>query len=295
MKLTRVRGVYAIENAMNGKRYIGSATNLAARRAWHMNALRHGKHHSKHLQRAFNSHGEAAFKFRVLVVCEKKDQLFYEQRLMDGFKSHDVAHGYNMAKNAEAPYGTSTVEGRLKVSAASRSRAKRYDFRGEQLCLTEIAENTGLTLALLMSRVGHHGWDIEKAVTHKLKNPLGKRYVTKNKYRKDGMPRRSKNAVFTHDGKSMRLPDWANEIGCDYSSLRGRLRAGWDFEKAITTPFQETRKFITFNGKTLTMSQWAKEIDIPSQTLSYRISRLGWSAERALTTRPAYYHHPVAI
>lgn len=47
-----------------------------------------------------------------------------------------------------------------------------------------------------------------------------------------------------------------------------------------------TRKnvFLTFNGKTQTISQWAREIVIKRNTLSYRLKR-GWSVERALTTK----------
>lgn len=41
--------------------------------------------------------------------------------------------------------------------------------------------------------------------------------------------------------------------------------------------------FITYNGKTLTLSQWAKIYNINRQTLKYRLSK-HWSVEKALTT-----------
>jgi len=41
---------------------------------------------------------------------------------------------------------------------------------------------------------------------------------------------------------------------------------------------------IEFNGKTLTLQQWAEETEIKWHTLRQRIDRLGWSVERALTT-----------
>lgn len=43
-------------------------------------------------------------------------------------------------------------------------------------------------------------------------------------------------------------------------------------------------RYFTHNGKTLTLSQWAKETGINKRTLSYRIDSLGWSIEKALTT-----------
>ena len=42
--------------------------------------------------------------------------------------------------------------------------------------------------------------------------------------------------------------------------------------------------YLTFNGETKTMAQWAKIMGIKYHTLKYRINKYGWSAERALTT-----------
>lgn len=40
---------------------------------------------------------------------------------------------------------------------------------------------------------------------------------------------------------------------------------------------------ISFNGKTLTIAEWSREIGIPSQVLMNRINNYGWSEEEALT------------
>ncbi|WP_011581226.1 MULTISPECIES: hypothetical protein [Chelativorans] len=44
----------------------------------------------------------------------------------------------------------------------------------------------------------------------------------------------------------------------------------------------ERSKFYTFDGKALTLTQWAAETGIPLQTLRYRIDK-GWHLQRALT------------
>lgn len=41
--------------------------------------------------------------------------------------------------------------------------------------------------------------------------------------------------------------------------------------------------FVSFNGRTLTLAQWSRELNIPYGTLVSRWSR-GWSIERMLTT-----------
>ncbi|GHV91221.1 hypothetical protein AGMMS50268_17240 [Spirochaetia bacterium] len=40
---------------------------------------------------------------------------------------------------------------------------------------------------------------------------------------------------------------------------------------------------ITFNGKTMTLKQWSKEIGVKYRTLSQRILVLGWDIDRAFT------------
>lgn len=41
---------------------------------------------------------------------------------------------------------------------------------------------------------------------------------------------------------------------------------------------------ITYDGRTQTLAQWSRELDIPYSTLKTRLNRGGWSVERALTT-----------
>jgi hypothetical protein len=43
-------------------------------------------------------------------------------------------------------------------------------------------------------------------------------------------------------------------------------------------------KPVEFQGRSLLLSEWAKEVDVPYQTLFARVTRHGWSLERALTT-----------
>lgn len=45
-----------------------------------------------------------------------------------------------------------------------------------------------------------------------------------------------------------------------------------------------TNRFLTYNGKTMTMAQWAREVGLQYKTLEYRINQSSWPIERALTT-----------
>jgi len=89
-------GVYVIENLVNGKKYVGSAAR-SFRERWntHKCVLRKGSHHSKHLQRAFNKHGEENFKFNILGYYPPCFVLKAEQHFIDVLKPE-----YNISPTA---------------------------------------------------------------------------------------------------------------------------------------------------------------------------------------------------
>jgi hypothetical protein len=43
-------------------------------------------------------------------------------------------------------------------------------------------------------------------------------------------------------------------------------------------------KFLTFNGKTQSLPDWADEMGLHKETIRHRMQYYGWSVERALTT-----------
>lgn len=77
---------------------------------------------------------------------------------------------------------------------------------------------------------------------------------------------------YTYNGKTMCLHSWAEEVGVDPVCLIGRLKIGWTFKRAITTP---PRKFTVFkyHGKTMTAAEWARHFGIPRHLLNGRLRR----------------------
>ena len=53
---------------------------------------------------------------------------------------------------------------------------------------------------------------------------------------------------------------------------------------------KRTNVYLTFNGKTQTIAQWAREVGINPVTLHARIYRYRWSVERALTEQVKSRH-----
>jgi len=129
MSLVIESGIYSIKNSINGKVYVGSAVNLNERFKVHQRHLRQGKHHSLKLQQAWRKYGEGSFAFTPLLVCEKRDLIYYEQRAIDAFEAVDC--GYNMNPTAGSHLGAKqSDECKRKVSIAKRGK-KRPPFSAE--------------------------------------------------------------------------------------------------------------------------------------------------------------------
>lgn len=109
-------GVYEIVNIVTGCRYVGSATQFRKRCREHIRQLEAGVHHSKYLQRSWSLRGPACFSFRPLLVCDKRDLIFFEQRTMDALKP-----AYNIVKTAGSQLGyRHSDETRRRMSIARR-------------------------------------------------------------------------------------------------------------------------------------------------------------------------------
>lgn len=94
------------------------------------------------------------------------------------------------------------------------------------------------------------------------------------------------NRFLEFDGKRLTITQWSRELGIPLTALRSRIKKGWGAEKALTEPV-ETRVPVhegplTHHGRTLTMTEWAKEIGVSHNCLSQRL-RSGTPLSEALT------------
>lgn len=86
--------------------------------------------------------------------------------------------------------------------------------------------------------------------------------------------------------------EWAIQNGYDDSLTIDRIDSNGNYDPCncrwVTRHEQmlNTRRnhYLTYNGETLTVNEWAEKFGIKQNTLLYRIRR-GWSVERALTKR----------
>lgn len=111
-------GIYHICNKITGDVYIGSSDSLSRRFKAHINLLRRDKHHSLHLQNAWNKYKEENFTFEVLEYVPVSDLLVKEQRYLD-----EQLPSYNICRTAGRCNGRiMKEESKLKSSTSHLSK-----------------------------------------------------------------------------------------------------------------------------------------------------------------------------
>jgi hypothetical protein len=79
------------------------------------------------------------------------------------------------------------------------------------------------------------------------------------------------------------LAEWAEITGLHYLTILKRLKRGWTIDRTVRTPVSYKSRYahrpnarmIEFNGKTKSLSEWAREFGITQQSLSSRIKKYG--------------------
>ena len=145
-------GIYIIKNEINGKVYVGSAIDFNKRWNRHTSALNKGKHHSKHLQSAWNKYGESAFFFEKIQYCTKEDLIKNEQWWLDLLNPE-----YNMVKFAGCKLRYMTVEERKE---GKRLANKKYRENNKEKCklISEIARKRLYNLNPELAKEKHRNY-----------------------------------------------------------------------------------------------------------------------------------------
>lgn len=150
-------GIYVIINRLNGKTYVGSAVKFSRRWKKHIRDLRMNKHHSRHLQSAWNKYGDV-FSFTVERWCAKEDLIRFEQEVIDTLKPE-----YNVSPTAGgSQIGVVRTETfKAAVRRANRNRARKYNG----MSIRQLVELYGVVPLPTAEMRVIRGWSPIEAVT----------------------------------------------------------------------------------------------------------------------------------
>ena len=94
------------------------------------------------------------------------------------------------------------------------------------------------------------------------------------------------NHVLEVEGERRTIAEWERHLGFASGTLKRRILLGWSIQRAICEPERYARPSrgpIQWRGETLPVAEWARRTGIPATAIHARLTRHGWSVERALT------------
>lgn len=133
ISVSDIVGIYIIRNTVDGSLYVGSSAHVRQRWKEHRQHLNAATHSSRHLQNAWSLYGEAAFSFEILVSCDVRLRLWFEQRAINHFMSLGRDRLYNIAPVAGSRLGAKhTPETIAKMRSAHLGKKASAETRARQ-------------------------------------------------------------------------------------------------------------------------------------------------------------------
>lgn len=220
-------GVYCIKNTVNQKVYVGSAAR-SFRKRWrqHLWCLRKGTHHCQYLQNAWNKHGESAFEFHVIELCDPHICVQQERVWIATLSAIDPEYGYNLLPAADSALGIKRSEETKAKIAASKVGKPRSEETREKLRQANLGKSATETTRRKMSE-----------------SRTGKTLGTRSDEQRANMSLARKGKPSPHRGKK-RTPE---QIEKTAAKLRGRTlslehRARLSVAGTGRVPTEEARK-----------------------------------------------------
>lgn len=158
----KICGIYCIRNMVNGKRIVGSSTNIHGRFAQHKNDLKYNKHRNPYLQNAWNKYSKDSFSFEIIETCDESKLIEREDFHIILLNTLDRNYGYNFNL---ASRHTQNEESKEKIR---QSRLGKKMSEEQKKKLSEA--HTG-------KKIGHYSEERRKHISEALKgnqNCLGR-------------------------------------------------------------------------------------------------------------------------
>lgn len=127
-----ISGIYLITCKVNDKHYVGKSVHCMHRLGQHKIQLKENRHHSFHLQRAYNKHGVENFTFSILEEYPVEFLDSMENYWINLLDSTNRSHGYNIASPNGVGGFVTVEETRLKLKH-SRLGTNLSDVTKEKL------------------------------------------------------------------------------------------------------------------------------------------------------------------
>lgn len=198
--INRNSGIYKILNKINGKFYIGSATDFYERWHSHKHYLNNSNHHNSHLQRAWDKYWSTSFEFIILEECEKEKLEEREQHWINTTNCCNKEIGYNINFIANNASGVKrSPETKAKMSAWQIGRVLT-DAHKEKISIAHVGKSLSTEAKLKLRKLNK--WPCEKGSKCNCHVCRNKRYRLRDEWRanKNKTPQQIRSGAFLFRG-----------------------------------------------------------------------------------------------
>ena len=203
-----------------------------------------------------------------ITVCERWH--IFENFLADMGEPPSEKHTLDR-KNNLLGYSPENCRWATKAEQANnRSNNKLITFNGKTQSMSQWAKELGISYKKLKQRI--RSVDLGKTSLY-------------HAFRCDDI----KHRIYSFEGQSKCLTEWANEKGINVTTLHSRInKQGMSFEKAIsfrlTSEFQPQcrKKIIEIDEERLTLPEWAEKMGVNPTTIYNRAKKNNISNEQVI-------------
>lgn len=165
----------------------------------------------------------------------------------------------------------------------NRRNTVRLTFRGETKSLRDWATQTGIPYATLMMRV-RHGWSVDDA----LLLPVGSRRTVTGEPESPQRKARHRVNSLLKSGRIVK-PTHCQHPGCENTKVDGHHHRGYEGDAAVDVvwlcrthhPLPRERS-VTWEGRTQTLREWARETGLPRMTIYNRLVYRNWVVDESV-------------
>lgn len=130
------------------------------------------------------------------------------------------------------------------------------DFEGQRLIITDVAR-------ILFERQGEMKQRLDVgSIENRLRRGISPEEASIGEGR---------GRVYEFDGKTLTVPEWAQLLGVERTTLEWRLHNGWSLENTFSSEKYKPRKRYTYNGQTLSLREWSRHLGVSYSTLYGRL------------------------
>lgn len=161
-------GIYMWVNSVNGKRYVGSSSDLQKRFSAYYSVAYLTKYNTTMIHRALLKYGYSAFSLHILEYCSPNDLIPREQYYIDLYKPE-----YNILKVAGSSKGLIVTEEWKQKNAKNQPKAIK-------IIVTDLVTNISTiydSMGQAAKAIGIHESSIHKYFSRNQIRPYKNRYV----------------------------------------------------------------------------------------------------------------------